>query len=38
MKNKIRQLKSRKEIVHDLFDTEFYLEHKDDDIKQLLYK
>ena len=30
-------LKSGREIIHDLFDTEFYLEHKDDDIKQLLY-
>lgn len=37
-KKKIKQLKSREEIIHDLFDTEFYLEHKDDDIKQLLYK
>ena len=37
-KQKIKQLKSREEIIHDLFDTEFYLEHKDDDIKQLLYK
>ena len=37
-KAKLRQLKSSKEILHDLFDTEFYLEHKDDDIKQLLYK
>lgn len=37
-KNKIKKLKSSKEILHDLFDTEFYLEHKDDDIKQLLYK
>lgn len=37
-KEKIRELKSRQEIVHDLFDTEFYLEHKDDDIKTLLYK
>ncbi len=32
------QLKSRDEIVHDLFDTDFYLEHKDDGIKRLFYK
>lgn len=37
-KEKIKELKSRKEIIHDLFDTEFYLEHKDDEIKTLLYK
>ncbi len=33
-----KELKSREEIVHDLFDTEFYLEHKDDGLKKLLYK
>lgn len=37
-KDQIMELKSRQEIVHDLFDTEFYLEHKDDEIKKLLYK
>jgi ElaB/YqjD/DUF883 family membrane-anchored ribosome-binding protein len=31
-------LKSKEEIIHDLFDTEYYLEHKDDNIKSLLYK
>ncbi len=30
--------KSREEILHDLFDTDFYLEHKNDKIKSLLYK
>lgn len=35
---KAREKKSRSEIIHDLFDTEFYLEHRDDDIKKLLYK
>ncbi len=34
----VLELKSREEIIHDLFDTEFYLEHKDDEIKSLLYK
>lgn len=33
-----KELKSREEIIHDLFDTEYYLEHKDDKIKSLLYK
>lgn len=37
-KEQIKELKSRKEIIHDLFDTEFYLEHKDDGIKELLYR
>lgn len=37
-KEQIKQLKSREEIIHDLFDTEFYLEHKDDSVKKLLYK
>ena len=32
------QLKNRQEIIHDLFDTEFYLENKDGGIKKLLYK
>lgn len=32
------QLKSRQEIIHDLFDTEFYLTNKDGGIKKLLYK
>ena len=35
---KKKELKSREEIIHDLFDTEFYLEHKDDSLKKLLYK
>jgi phosphatidylglycerophosphate synthase len=34
----VLELKSREEIIHDLFDTEYYLEHKDDKIKSLLYK
>ncbi len=33
-----KELKSREELLHDLFDTNFYLEHKDDKIKSLLYK
>ena len=33
-----QELKSKEEIIHDLFDTEFYLEHRDDKIKSLLYK
>lgn len=37
-KEQLRVLKSREEIMHDLFDTEFYLEHKDDKLKSLLYK
>lgn len=37
-KQKLLELKSREEIIHALFDTEFYLEHKDDGIKRLLYK
>lgn len=37
-KEQLKVLKSREEIVHDLFDTEFYLEHKDDKLKSLLYK
>lgn len=36
--NKKRELKSGKEILHDLFDTPFYLEHKDDGYKKLLFK
>lgn len=35
-KEKVR--KSKEEITHDLFDTDFYLEHRNDDIKKLLYK
>ena len=31
-------LKTKEEILFDLFDTDFYLEHKDDQIKSLLYK
>lgn len=37
-KEELKELKSRQEIFHDLFDTEFYLEHKDDRLKTLLYK
>lgn len=37
-KEQLKVLKSREEIMHDLFDTEFYLEHKDDKLKSLLYK
>ena len=37
-KERIKVLKSREEIIHDLFDTDFYLEHKDDKLKSLLYK
>lgn len=33
-----KEKKSREEILFDLFDTEYYLEHKDDGIKSLLYK
>lgn len=35
-KEKVR--KSKDEIIHDLFDTDFYLEHRNDDIKKLLFK
>ena len=35
---KKKELKSREELLHDLFDTEFYLEHKDGGLKKLLYK
>lgn len=37
-KEEIKELKSRQEIMHDLFDPDFYLEHKDDNLKSLLYK
>ncbi len=33
-----KELKSREEILFALFDTNYYLEHKDDKLKQLLYK
>ena len=33
-----KEKKSREEILFDLFDTDYYLEHKDDGIKSLLYK
>lgn len=33
-----KELKTRSEIIHDLFDTEFYLKHRDGGIKKLLYK
>lgn len=32
------QKKNKQEIIHDLFDTEFYLENQDKEIKKLLYK
>ncbi len=38
LKKEILELKSGEEIKHDLFDTEFYLKHRDDGIKRLLYK
>lgn len=34
----IKEKKSREEIIHDLFDTDFYHENKDAKIKSLLYK
>lgn len=37
-KEEVQELKSMEEITHDLFDTDFYLEHKDDGIKKLFYK
>ena len=37
-KEQLKVLKSREELMHDLFDTDFYLEHKNDKIKSLLYK
>ncbi len=37
-REEILVLKSKEEIKHDLFDTEFYLNHCDDGIKRLLYK
>ncbi|MDE5888644.1 MAG: CDP-alcohol phosphatidyltransferase family protein, partial [Bacilli bacterium] len=37
-KEEVKELKSRSELIHDLFDTDFYLEHKDDGIKRLFYK
>lgn len=37
-KKKISQIKSKQEILHALFDTDFYLAHKDDGIKKLLFK
>lgn len=33
-----KELKSREEILFALFDTNYYLEHKDDKLKSLLYK
>lgn len=38
LKEEILELKSKEEITHDLFDTDFYLKHRDDGIKRLLYK
>ncbi len=37
-KAEIIEKKSRQEIIHDLFDTNFYYENKDARIKSLLYK
>lgn len=37
-REEVKELKSREELIHDLFDTDFYLEHRDDGIKKLLYK
>lgn len=37
-KEELKELKSRQEICHDLFDTDFYLENKSKPIKSLLYK
>lgn len=37
-KEEVKKLKSLDEIVRDLFDTDFYLEHRDDGIKKLFYK
>lgn len=37
-KEQLKVLKTRQEIIHDLFDTDFYLENKDAKIKSLLYK
>lgn len=38
LKLKNSELKSKEELIHDLFDTEFYLENKDGGIKKLLFK
>lgn len=38
LKIKNRELKSKDELLHDLFDTEFYLANKDNGIKKLLFK
>lgn len=37
-KEELKQLKSRQEILHVLFDTDFYLENKDAKLKSLIYK
>ncbi len=37
-KEEVKELKSYEELIHDLFDTDFYLEHRDDGIKKLFYK
>ncbi len=37
-KEEVKELKSCEELIHDLFDTDFYLEHRDDGIKKLFYK
>ncbi len=37
-KEKLGKYKSKQEILHALFDTDFYLEHKDDEIMKLILK
>lgn len=37
-KEQIAQLKSKQELLHDLFDTDFYIQNKDKGIKKLFYK
>lgn len=38
IKKERKELVDRKEFLYRLFNTEYYLEHKDDSIKKLLYK
>lgn len=38
LEEEAKELKSREEILFALFDTNYYLEHKDDKLKSLLYK
>ena len=37
-KEQLSRLKTKKELLHDLFDTDFYIENKDKSIKKLFYK